>query len=208
RLAAQWDDLAGAREHLTLALQTSLGGGDANTLAELYLELSDVLARLRDHAGAGRGLWGGLMFVTARDGPEAGGGPEPLWRMLLSLGELSRRAGQLPGARSYALHALRHAERVDSPVGRGRAHAFLAEVHGALGWREKAVENRRQALEELRRIGDRRTTAELLIAMADPSGASAGDARAWLEEADARAAEVGWQEGVDRSRARLAQLPQ
>jgi hypothetical protein len=59
---------------------------------------------------------------------------------------------------------------------------------------------------ELRRLGDRRTTAELLIALADPNGASAVDVRQWLTEADALAAEVGWQEGVDRSRARLAQL--
>jgi hypothetical protein len=126
--------------------------------------------------------------------------------MLLQLGELSRRAGDFPGARSYALHALRHAERADTPVGRGRTHAFLAEVHAQLGWPQHAVDHRRQAVDELRRVGDRRTTAELLIALADPNGASVVDARAWLKEADALAAEVGWQEGVDRSRAALAQL--
>ena len=58
----------------------------------------------------------------------------------------------------------------------------------------------------MRRVGDRRTTAELLIALADPEGASAVEAKAWLEEADALAAEIGWQEGVDKSRAQLARF--
>src|SRR5262249_7947833 len=115
--------------------------------------------------------------------------------------------GDAAGAQSFAVHALRHAERVDCPVGRGRAHAFLAAVHAQLGLRQHADEHGRQAVEAVRRAGDRRTTAELLIALADPNGPSAVDARALLAEADALAAEVGWQEGVDRSRARLAQLP-
>ena len=207
RLASQWQNLDGAREHLTLALQASLAGGDAVTLAELYLELSDILVRQGDQATAERELWEGLMLVTAGDGPEADRGPEPIWRLLLALGELARAAGDCPGGRSYGLHALRHAERVDSPVGRGRAHRFLAELDDLLGHTRDAVEHRRLAVEELRRVGDRRTTAELLIALADPEGASAVEAKAWLAEADVLAAEVGWQEGVDRSRAQLARLP-
>jgi tetratricopeptide (TPR) repeat protein len=207
RLAAQWENFEGAREHLTLALQASLAGGDAATLAELYLELADVLVHLGEHETAERELWEGLMLVTHGDGPEAERGPDPLWRVLLALGDLSRVAGDYPGARSYGLHALRHAERVDTPVGRGRVHRFLAEVNDMLGDVQQAVEHRRFAVEELRSVGDRRTTAELLIALAHPEGASAVEAKAWLREADALAAEIGWQEGVDRSRAQLARLP-
>ncbi|MGZ3406560.1 MAG: protein kinase domain-containing protein, partial [Polyangia bacterium] len=208
RLAAQWENLDGAREHLTLALQASLAGGDATTLAELYLELSEILVRQGDTQNAESELWEGLMLVTAGDGPEAERGPEPLWRMLLALGDLARSGGDFAGARSYGLHALRHADRVESPVGRGRVHTFLAEVHEKLGDAPQAIEHRRLAVEELRRVGDRRTTAELLIKLADdPDAASAVDAKAWLTEADALAAEVGWQEGVDRSRAQLARLP-
>jgi hypothetical protein len=129
-----------------------------------------------------------------------------MWRLLLALAELSRHGGQLPGARSFALHALRHAERVDHPVGRARTHTLLAELHEALGYPQQATDHRRQALDELRRVGDRRTTAELLIALAHPGGADSGDARAWLTEADALAAQVGWHEGVIKSRAALAQL--
>jgi serine/threonine-protein kinase len=209
RLAAQWENWEGAKEHLVAALQASLAGGDAATLAELYIELSDVLVQLGDVSAAESELWEGLMLVTHGDGPEAERGPEPLWRMLLALGDIARLAGDLPGARSYGLHALGHAGRVDSPVGRGRVHTFLAEVNDALGEAQEATEQRRLAVEELRRVGDRRTTAELLIALADPEGkgASAVEAKAWLKEADALAAEVGWQEGVDLSRAQLARLP-
>jgi hypothetical protein len=75
-----------------------------------------------------------------------------------------------------------------------------------LGDVQAALEHRRLAVEELRRVGDRRSTAELLIALADPDGASAIEAKAWLAEADALAGQIGWQEGVDRSRAQLARL--
>ena len=59
----------------------------------------------------------------------------------------------------------------------------------------------------MRRVGDRRSTAELLLVLADPQAVSAVDARAWLKEADALSNQIGWQEGVQRSRAALAQLP-
>jgi hypothetical protein len=58
----------------------------------------------------------------------------------------------------------------------------------------------------MRRVGDRRSTAELLLALADPQAVAPGDAKAWLKEADQLANQVGWQEGVARSRAALAQM--
>jgi serine/threonine-protein kinase len=206
RLAGHWDDLDGAREHLTLALQTALGASDATALAELYLELADILCLQGRTDEAQRELWEGLMLCTAGDGPEADRGPEPMWRMLLGLGELSRRGGDFSGARAYGLHALRHAERVASRLGLARAHAFLGGIDDALGDLRRAADHRRLAVEELRRIGDRRTAAELLLALANPAGASVVDMRAGLREAETLATQVGWQEGVDRSRAALAQL--
>jgi hypothetical protein len=161
---------------------------------------------MHDQASAERELWEGLMLVTSGEGPEADRGPDTMWRLLLKLAELARRSQQLPEARAFAVHALRHAERVDSPVGRAQVHSILADLQESLGLAQHATEHRRQAVEELRRIGDRRTTAELLIALADPRGASVVDARQWLKEADALASQIGWQEGVTRSRAALAQL--
>src|SRR5581483_7195563 len=134
--------------------------------------------------GAERELWEGMMLCTGGDGPEVDSGPDQMWRMLLTLGELSRRAGRLDGARSFGLQALRHADRVHSPLGRARVHAFLGHVDQTMGRPQHAAEHRRAAADEMRRVGDRRSTAELLLALADPQAVTPGDARAWLKEAD------------------------
>jgi serine/threonine-protein kinase len=206
RLASSWLNFESAQQHLVDAVRASLGGSDSGNLAELYLDLADVMMRLGDHAGAERELWEGMMLVTGGEGPELDRGPDPLWRMLLVLGELSRRAGRLESAESCGQQALRHADRVQTPLGRARTHAFLGGVYQALGRPQQAAENRRAAADEMRRVGDRRSTAELLLALADPQAVSALDARAWLKEADQLANQIGWQEGVQRSRAALAQL--
>jgi serine/threonine-protein kinase len=206
RLASSWDNFESAKQHLIAAVNASLGGGDPANVAELYLDLADVLMRLGDLEGAERELWEGMMLCTGGDGPEVDGGPEPLWRMLLLLGELSRRGGRLDAARSSGLQALRHADRVQSALGRARAHALLGTVDEALRRPQHAAEHRRAAADEMRRVGDRRSTAELLLVLADPQAVSLVDARAWLKEADALANQVGWQEGVQRSRKALAQL--
>jgi hypothetical protein len=165
-----------------------------------------VLERLGDVPGAEAELWEGMMLITGGEGPEADTGPDALWRMLLVLGQLSRSSGQLDPARSYGLQALRHAARVGSPLARARAHAFLGVIHQELKQPPQAAEHRRAAAEEMRQVGDRRATAELLLALADPQAVARGDARAWLKEADALSSQVGWQEGVDRSRAALTAL--
>jgi hypothetical protein len=114
------------------------------------------------------------------------------------------RARDLEAARSYGLHALRHARLVDHAYGRGRAHAFLGSVLEALKRPEQAAAERGLAVEEMRRLGDRRATAELLLQMAEPPSAHDADTRSRLEEAGALAAEIGWPEGVTRSRAGLS----
>ncbi len=207
RLASSWEQLETARSHLVEAVGAALGGGDPGMIAELYLDLADVLVRLSDYDGAERELWEGMMLCTGGDGPEQNTGPDQLWRMLLMLGELARRAGRLDQARSYGLQGLKHADRAGGPLARARSHAFLGAVHHALGRLQHAAEHRRSAADEMRRVGDRRSTAELLLVLADPQAVSAVDARAWLKEADALSNQIGWQEGVQRSRAALAQLP-
>ena len=206
RLASTWQNLDSAREQLVTAVGAALGGGDRAMLAELYLDLADVLERLGDLPGAEAELWEGMMLITGGEGPEADTGPDALWRMLLVLGQLARRGQQLDSARSYGLQALRHAARIGSALARARAHAFLGVVHQELKQPQHAADHRRSAAEEMRQVGDRRSTAELLLALADPQAVAKVDARAWLKEADALSSQVGWQEGVDRSRAALAAL--
>jgi tetratricopeptide (TPR) repeat protein len=206
RLASTWQNYERAREQLVAAVRSALGGADSSMLAELYLDLAEVHSRLGDHRVAEAELWEGMMLVTGGDGPEADKGPDALWRMLVTLGQLSSRARQLDPARSYGLHALRHANRIGSGLARARVHAFLGVVHEELGRAREAAEHRRAAADEMREIGDRRSTAELLLQLAGPQSVPKGDARAWLEEADVLAGQVGWQEGVQRSRAALAEL--
>ena len=206
RLASTWQQLDRAREHLIEAVGSALGGGDPGLLAELYLDLADVLVRLGEHASAERELWEGLMLCTGGDGPESARGPDQLWRILLLLGDLARRSGRLEVARSYGQQALKQSERAGGPLGRARAHAFLGAVHQTLGQQQRAAEHRRAAAEEMRRVGDRRSTAELLLAMADVNTVAREDARAWLKEADQLAQQLGWTEGIERSRQALMQL--
>ena len=123
-----------AREHLTLALQASLAGGDAATLAELYLELSDVLRAPRATLqGAERELWEGLMLVTAGDGPEAERGPEPMWRLLLALGELARARGATSRARART-RCTRSGTPSASTAPSARARAYTSSPRSTRRW--------------------------------------------------------------------------
>jgi len=206
RIAKMTGDHASARNELLSAVGAAMAGGDRATLAELYFDLAEVLSKGGEQFEAANELYEGILICTGGDGPDGDDGPEVLWQMVLLLGHLASQAGDAERARVLGRHALRHAERVQSPIGRARAHAFLGEVHRALGQMSLAAESRRQAAGEMRQVGDRRSTAEMLITLADPSLISAGDARAWLREASNLSNQVGWQEGVQRSRAALAQL--
>ncbi len=189
-------------------MQASLGRGDVDTLAELYLELADVLHALHDDDGAERELWEGVTLCTGGDGPDAKTGPASLWRMLLLLGQRERTARHLRQAAALGRHALRHAARVGSADGRARVLAFLAQVEADGDRPMEAVAQRRAAVEILRSLGDRRGTAELLLALAETPvpGDDPGASIHFGREAEALCNELGWREGAARSRAALAAL--
>jgi hypothetical protein len=84
--------------------------------------------------------------------------------------------------------------------------AFLAQVYQSMGQAARADEQRHIAAAEMRRVGDRRSVAELLLSMSRGYAVSPVDARAWLFEASAMAGQVGWTEGVERARLALARL--
>jgi serine/threonine-protein kinase len=200
RLGAAWNQHENTRDHLVAAVQAALGGSDPATLAELYIELSEVMRKLGDLEGAERELWEGLMLCTSGDGPEGSSGPEPVWRMLISLGQLALQGARSDDAVRLGQDAVRHAERLGVPLGRARSRTFLAIAYEAAWKPREAAAERRLAAEEMRRAGDRRGTAELLITLAE---ANKGDkaVQAWVQEAETLASALGWQEGVTRSRA-------
>jgi hypothetical protein len=111
--------------------------------------------------------------------------------------------------------ALSFARQGGWPHARGRLCAFLADLSEQAGDRNAALRYRASAIEEMQVLGDRRTTAELLIATARAAQARqeeggtaapasdaewAADPSETIRMAGRLAAEVGWREGVELSR--------
>lgn len=205
-----------AKEHLTSAIKVAFNDGDPGTMVDLYCELANVLTRLSDPGAAERELWEGLLLVTGGDGVDATEGPNQLWQMFAQLAQLVLESAGAADALPVAEAALRHAERAASPRAIARCRAFVGDCVEATGRGREAQQIRRRATDELRQIGDRRATAEMLLALAKTpsrSGRPSTDERsepdsqrAWLKEAIQLADEVGWLEGVSRSRAALEAL--
>src|SRR5690606_1006371 len=89
--------------------------------------------------------------------------------------------------------------RVGARVGSARIQSMLANHLQAMGEEERAEELRQSAVDEMRRLGDRRATAELLIEAARPTQTYAPIAPSSLREAQDLAEEIGWSEGVSRA---------
>lgn len=183
------------REATGLAIQ--LGAPDL--VAELYLDIAAAHLRLGAREEAAREIEEGIGIVTLGEGLAAEGGPSSLWRLAARLAELYRSSGRRRDALVAASHARRHATRARSALGRGRTHALLANLHEQERDLAAAARHRDAAVEEMRRLGDRRTTAELLLAGSSPT---AGLMRIHLDaarEAHLLADEIGWTEGSRRA---------
>ncbi len=202
RLAMAQSNLADAEKHLLAGVPQTLSGRDRTMLSELYLDLAEVLTRKGDEASAEREVWEGVMLCSGGEGPEAQKGPDPLWRMILLLGQWALLRQEIPAAISLGTHALRHAATVRSTLGTARTHAFLADCEASLGRGDRAAHCRRLSADEIRETGDRRSTAELLVKLAVT--APGVEARGYLREADALAQQIGWHEGITRARNALA----
>jgi serine/threonine-protein kinase len=212
RLAYAWDQPAAAQHELYGAIRAAWRAGAPGLLVELYLELADVMAKAGDPAAAERELREGIDCVTSGDGIEAESGPAELWQLLLRLGELLHAGGRPAEALDLGRHALRWARRTGSPAARSKTQRFLGQVHKALGELPVAARYHQAALEEARLAGDRRSTAELLIIMADAvqrsdqSPESRDSARALLLEASSLSQQIGWGEGIKLVEQQMAEL--
>ncbi len=192
------DDLAAATSGLRRAIGQALMGGGGEQIAELYLDLSTVLMRAGNSAGARRELEECLDLVTHGEGAAARSGPEILWRVVMRLGQLADGVNDHPRSIQYGEHALIHARRVKSRLGVARVQSFLASICDRSGLTAKAERYRAAAVEEMRKLGDRRGTAELLLAGTSPTR-SLPRMSPQLKEAEELAGEVGWMEGVRRA---------
>jgi Protein kinase domain len=193
------DDLPSATGVLRKAIGQALAGGGGELIAELYLDLSTVLLRAGNGEAARRELEECLDLVTLGEGAGASTGPEILWRVIMRLGQLADGVNDLPHAIQLGECALMHARRVKSRLGSARVQSFLASACDRAGQSSKAQRYRDAAVEEMRKLGDRRGTAELLLAGTSPTRTLPRIGQN-LDEARALADEVGWIEGARRAR--------
>lgn len=204
RIALATGNAAAARDELQRALGLGYRTGDRDFLCETYIDVGAALVKLGDIPAAVRELTEAVNAVTLGVGLREAAGPTRLWLLGLRLAELHFQEGDARSALRVARDTLAHAERAGSPGAEGRAHALLAAVLESQGDTALALDHRTRALAKLRALGDRRTTAELLIAWARctmkrapaEEASRSPDAQYAFDLAGRLAEEVGWHEGV------------
>ena len=157
-------DLAAAATYLRRAIGGAIGGGDLELVVELYVQLSAILVDGGDRGGARRELAECLDVVTFGEGAGASSGPANLWRLVKRQAMIEAVVGELAQAIALAEHALAQAQRVGTRLGIARVAALLVQLTSHAGARDRTDHYRRIAVTELRGLGDRRSTAELLAA--------------------------------------------
>ncbi len=185
------------------AIQDAIGltipTGKVEILTELYIDLSAMHLRAGAPEKALQELTEGLNLITLGEGASTPSGPKVLWRLLLRLASLHASLGDSADAISMGEHTLRHANRVGSRAGAARTQSMLAVELEKIGNQQRADHYRKAAVDNMRRLGDRRGTAELLLAGAHPTRSLMRISNASLREARQLAAEVGWAEGLERA---------
>jgi hypothetical protein len=156
-------DVAGSIAGLRRGVGRAISTGDMNLVCELYLDLATALLRSGEPEAALRELVECIDLVTLGEGYTTIDGPEPLWRLLRAQAQLLDTTGDSFKALRLAEGALFHAQRVRSRFGAARVQLLLAQLCEKAGLGGKAERYRQQAIQELRNLGDRRPTAELLV---------------------------------------------
>jgi hypothetical protein len=111
--------------------------------------------------------------------------------------QLVNQLGDRYRALRLAEAALLHAQRAKSRLGNARVQALLAGLCEVAGLSGKADRYRQGSIQQMRELGDRRATSELLLTLAiDPAkGATVPQ----LQEAATLAGEIGWGDGLERA---------
>ena len=107
-------------------------------------------------------------------------------------------AGDSYRALRLAEAALFHAQRVRSRLGAARVQQLLASLCDKAGLGGKAERYRQAAITEMRNLGDRRATAELLLTDTPARGAVVMPNR--IQDAMQLTKEIGWAEGHERAK--------
>jgi len=171
-----------------------------DVLSDTYLDLATMYLRLGEAQTAITELKEGIDVVTMGEGAAAVRAPHKFWRLVLRLAQLYEGCHQTTKAVTLGKHAVRLALSSKSSVGTARGYATLSGLFESLGELDKAQGYRRKAIEEMRNLGDRRTTAELLLAGSRPTQGVRRITPASVREARLLAEEVGWDEGVRQAK--------
>jgi serine/threonine-protein kinase len=204
-IALSEGDVDGAVSALRRGVGRAISTGDMNLVCELYLDLSTALLRAGDPETALRELVECIDLATLGEGPTAIDGPEPLWRILRAQAQMVDSAGDSYRALRLAEAALFHAQRVRSRLGTARVQHLLAQLCDKAGLGGKADRYRQAAISELRNLGDRRTTAELLLNDTPTRSAIVVSSR--LDDAMQLTKEIGWTEGHESAKRKSGSSP-
>src|SRR5439155_20285447 len=132
-------------------------------------------------------------------------GPESFWRVLRAQAQLVDAAGDSYRALRLAEAALFHSQRVRSRLGAARVQQLLASLCDKAGLGGKAERYRQAAITEMRNLGDRRATAELLLTENPSRGAAIMTSR--IQDAMTLTKEIGWTEGHERANRKSSPPP-
>ncbi len=155
-----------ALEVMQQAVRQAFFSGQPTLLNQIYMDLGRVLDVNGETERAAEELAEGVLMVTAGDGVLSAETPDTFWRLLAQLSELHYRHGNLDGALDTAKAALAQAQRHASRIGQARCHFLLGRCYDGRGEVGLAEEHHAQALDAFRRLGDRRSIAEVLLSSA------------------------------------------
>jgi hypothetical protein len=197
-IALSEGDVDGAIASLRRGVGRAIGSGDMNLVCELYLDLSHALLRAGDADTANRELVECIDLATLGEGFTATDGPESFWRVLRAQAAMVDAAGDSYRALRLAEAALFHAQRVRSRLGAARVQQLLSTLCEKAGLGGKAERYRQAAILEMRNLGDRRATAELLLTDTPSRGTLVMPSR--IQDAMTLTKEIGWSEGHERAK--------
>jgi serine/threonine-protein kinase len=197
-IALSEGDVDGAITALRRGVGRAIGSGDMNLVCELYLDLSQALLRSGDSDTANRELVECIDLATLGEGFTATDGPQAFWRVLRAQAQMVDAAGDSYRALRLAEAALFHAQRVRSRLGAARVQQLLASLCEKAGLGGKAERYRQAAITEMRSLGDRRATAELLLSDTPARAALVMTSR--MQDAMQLTKEIGWAEGHERAK--------
>jgi serine/threonine protein kinase/tetratricopeptide (TPR) repeat protein len=196
-IALSEGDVDGAIASLRRGVGRAIATGDMNLVCELYLDLATALLRAGDPDTALHELVECIDLATLGEGFTAIDGPEPFWRILRAQAQMVDNTGDAYKALRLAEAALFHAQRVRSRLGAARVQQLLAQLCEKAGLGGKAERYRQAAINEMRNLGDRRATAELLL---NETPRSARVVTARMNDAIQLTKEIGWTEGHERAK--------